>query len=82
MTAFALVHGGWHGGWCWQPLRAELAARGHSTVAPDLPITDPAAVHERERRHPRLAAYARASPGTATRIRRAGPTATRRSSTR
>jgi pimeloyl-ACP methyl ester carboxylesterase len=43
MTAFALVHGGWHGGWCWRPLRAELAARGHSTVAPDLPITDPAA---------------------------------------
>ena len=43
MTAFALVHGGWHGGWCWQPLRAELAARGHRTVAPDLPITDPAA---------------------------------------
>jgi pimeloyl-ACP methyl ester carboxylesterase len=43
MTAFALVHGGWHGGWCWRPLQAELAARGHSTVAPDLPITDPAA---------------------------------------
>jgi pimeloyl-ACP methyl ester carboxylesterase len=43
LTAFALVHGAWHGGWCWQPLRAELAARGHTSVAPDLPITDPAA---------------------------------------
>jgi pimeloyl-ACP methyl ester carboxylesterase len=43
VTAFALVHGGWHGGWCWEPLQAELAARGHSSVAPDLPITDPAA---------------------------------------
>ncbi len=43
MTAFALVHGGWHGGWCWELVRAELAARGHTAVAPDLPITDPAA---------------------------------------
>jgi pimeloyl-ACP methyl ester carboxylesterase len=43
MTAFALVHGGWHGGWCWQLVQAELASRGHSSVAPDLPITDPAA---------------------------------------
>jgi pimeloyl-ACP methyl ester carboxylesterase len=43
VTAFALVHGGWHGGWCWQLVQAELAARGHTSVAPDLPITDPAA---------------------------------------
>jgi pimeloyl-ACP methyl ester carboxylesterase len=43
MTAFALVHGGWHGGWCWELVQAELAARGHTSVAPDLPITDPAA---------------------------------------
>jgi hypothetical protein len=43
MTLFALVHGGWHGGWCWQPLAEELAARGHATVAPDLPVTDPGA---------------------------------------
>jgi pimeloyl-ACP methyl ester carboxylesterase len=43
MTAFALLHGGWHGGWCWELVRAELAARGHTSVAPDLPVTDPAA---------------------------------------
>jgi pimeloyl-ACP methyl ester carboxylesterase len=43
VSTFALLHGAWHGGWCWQPLAAELAARGHDTVAPDLPITDPAA---------------------------------------
>ena len=43
MTAFALVHGGWHGGWCWELVQAELVARGHTAVAPDLPITDPAA---------------------------------------
>jgi hypothetical protein len=43
MTLFALMHGGWHGGWCWDPLIAELTARGHTAVAPDLPITDPTA---------------------------------------
>jgi hypothetical protein len=26
MAAFSLVHGAWHGGWCWDPLRAELEA--------------------------------------------------------
>ncbi|HST67264.1 MAG TPA: alpha/beta fold hydrolase [Mycobacteriales bacterium] len=43
MTLFVLAHGGWHGGWCWSALADELAARGHSSVAPDLPATDPAA---------------------------------------
>ena len=41
MTSFALVHGGWHGGWCWELVQAELLARGHTAVAPDLPISDP-----------------------------------------
>ena len=41
MTAFVLVHGGYHGGWCWQPLVDELARRGHSSIAPDLPCDDP-----------------------------------------
>jgi pimeloyl-ACP methyl ester carboxylesterase len=43
VTTYALVHGSWHGGWCWQPLVEELTGRGHAAVAPDLPITDPAA---------------------------------------
>ena len=43
MAVFALVHGGWQGGWCWDLLAAELIARGHTCVAPDLPATDPAA---------------------------------------
>jgi pimeloyl-ACP methyl ester carboxylesterase len=43
MSVFALVHGGWHGGWCWDLLAAELTGRGHTCVAPDLPTTDPAA---------------------------------------
>jgi pimeloyl-ACP methyl ester carboxylesterase len=37
MTTFALVHGAWHGGWCWERLRPELEARGHTVLAPDLP---------------------------------------------
>ena len=40
MATFCLVHGAWHGGWAWGPLRAELEARGHTVVAPDLPCDD------------------------------------------
>jgi pimeloyl-ACP methyl ester carboxylesterase len=43
MTTFALVHGGAHGGWCWEMLQPELSARGHKSIAPDLPIEDEAA---------------------------------------
>lgn len=32
-----LVHGAWHGSWCWEPLRAELAGLGRRTHAVDLP---------------------------------------------
>jgi pimeloyl-ACP methyl ester carboxylesterase len=40
MASYSLVHGAWHGGWCWDPLRAELEARGHTVHAPDLPCED------------------------------------------
>jgi pimeloyl-ACP methyl ester carboxylesterase len=40
VSTFCLVHGAWHGGWAWDPLRDELEARGHSVVAPDLPCDD------------------------------------------
>ncbi len=43
MATFILIHGGYHGGWCWSHLQRELTARGHRSVAPDLPIDDPAA---------------------------------------
>jgi hypothetical protein len=26
MTTFVLVHGGWHGGWCWKDVAALLTA--------------------------------------------------------
>ena len=36
MANFVLVHGAWHGGWCWTPLERELRALGHETSAPTL----------------------------------------------
>lgn len=44
---FVLVHGAYHGAWCWDPLRAELALTGHTTSAVDLPCEDPDAGAER-----------------------------------
>jgi pimeloyl-ACP methyl ester carboxylesterase len=44
---FALVHGAYHGAWCWDPLRAELERAGHTTSAADLPCDDPEAGVER-----------------------------------
>ena len=43
MTTFVLVHGAWHGGWCWARLVPELAARGHTSVVMDLPNDDASA---------------------------------------
>jgi len=37
VTTFILVHGAWHGGWCWQEVAPLLRAAGHQVVAPDLP---------------------------------------------
>lgn len=37
MSTFMLVHGAWHGAWCWRKLIAELEALGHKPIAFDLP---------------------------------------------
>ncbi len=37
MASFLMIHGAWHGGWCFDRLRAPLEARGHVMVAPTLP---------------------------------------------
>ncbi|MGH2588174.1 MAG: alpha/beta fold hydrolase [Dehalococcoidia bacterium] len=37
VSAFVLVHGGWHGGWCWERVVPLLEQVGHTVVAPDLP---------------------------------------------
>lgn len=35
-VTFVLVHGAWHGGWCWQKLTPFLEAAGHAVYAPTL----------------------------------------------
>src|SRR4029077_16229708 len=40
MRTFVLIHGAGDGGWYWHRVEAELRARGHDVVAPDLPSDD------------------------------------------
>lgn len=40
VATFALIHGAGDAGWYWHLVEAELRARGHDTVAPDLPCDD------------------------------------------
>jgi len=37
MSTCLLIHGAWHGGWCWRSLAPLLEAQGHRVLAPDLP---------------------------------------------
>jgi pimeloyl-ACP methyl ester carboxylesterase len=36
MATFVLVHGAWHGGWCWHRIVARLQRASHRVMAPDL----------------------------------------------
>lgn len=36
MATFVLVHGGWHGGWCWKKVVPLLRAAGHEVFTPTL----------------------------------------------
>lgn len=36
MAAFVLVHGAWHGGWCWARVAPLLRAKGHQVFCPTL----------------------------------------------
>lgn len=36
MATFVLVHGAWHGGWCWRRVAPALRAAGHTVYAPTL----------------------------------------------
>jgi pimeloyl-ACP methyl ester carboxylesterase len=38
MSVVVLVHGAFHGPWCWEPVQEGLAARGIESVAPELPL--------------------------------------------
>jgi pimeloyl-ACP methyl ester carboxylesterase len=37
-----LVHGSYHGAWCWDRLRPELEGLGHRVITMDLPVSAPA----------------------------------------
>lgn len=47
MPTLVLLHGAWHGAWCWAPLQAELTALGVASVAVDLPADEQGAGIER-----------------------------------
>jgi pimeloyl-ACP methyl ester carboxylesterase len=36
-STFVLIHGAWHGAWCWHRVATLLQNRGHMVVCPDLP---------------------------------------------
>lgn len=40
MATFVLIHGAGDVGWYWHLVQAELQARGHEAIAPDLPCDD------------------------------------------
>src|SRR6185312_9080889 len=42
MATFVLIHGAGDVGWYWHLVEAQLRARGHDVVAPDLPSEDEA----------------------------------------
>lgn len=36
MSEFVLIHGAWHGGWCWERVATLLRAAGHTVLTPTL----------------------------------------------
>jgi len=38
---FVLIHGAWHGGWCWEGVIQELEKAGHTAEAPTMPGHNP-----------------------------------------
>ncbi len=37
MSTYVLVHGSWHGAWCWYKIVPRLEQAGHLVIVPDLP---------------------------------------------
>jgi pimeloyl-ACP methyl ester carboxylesterase len=37
VATFVLIHGSFHGGWCWEKIVPKLREAGHIAIAPDLP---------------------------------------------
>jgi pimeloyl-ACP methyl ester carboxylesterase len=67
LAAFLLIHGSWHGAWCWERVMPLLRERGHEVVAVDLPAHgDDRASHYRTG----LASYARRVRSSAESLKR------------
>ncbi len=66
MADILLVHGSWHGAWCWRDLLPELAELGHDAHAIDLPShgSDPTPVSDVTLEMCRDAVLAASSPDT------------------
>jgi predicted alpha/beta hydrolase family esterase len=47
MPRFVLVHGAWHGAWCWREVAGGLERRGHHVETPNLPCDEPGLTVER-----------------------------------
>jgi pimeloyl-ACP methyl ester carboxylesterase len=37
VSKYLLIHGSWHGAWCWYKITARLEAAGHTVIVPDMP---------------------------------------------
>jgi pimeloyl-ACP methyl ester carboxylesterase len=37
MSTYVLIHGAWHGAWCWKKVIPLIEKEGHNVVTPDLP---------------------------------------------
>ena len=37
MANIILIHGSWHGAWCWYKVKPRLESKGHTVLNPDLP---------------------------------------------
>jgi pimeloyl-ACP methyl ester carboxylesterase len=46
VSNFVLVHGAWHGAWCWERLIPELDALGHRAITVELPADDGSATFD------------------------------------
>ena len=46
MARYILIHGAYHGGWCWEEIEPRLTAAGHEVIAPNLPGMGPDATGE------------------------------------
>ncbi len=37
MSTYLLIHGSWHGAWCWYKIAPRIEAAGHEAIVPDMP---------------------------------------------